>query len=43
MHVIVSSLSEIVRTENINISKENDVETGSDCEVRRACKSCHLD
>ena len=36
--VITSSLSEIVKIENITISK-NDADRGSDCEVRLAGKT----
>ena len=38
-HVIASSLSEIVEVENIRISNLNDVDRGSDCEVRRAAET----
>ena len=38
-HVIASSLSEIVKIENIRISNQNDVDSGSGCEVRRAGKT----
>ena len=37
-HVIASNLSEIVKVENIRISNLNDVDRGSDCEVRRAAE-----
>ena len=33
-HVIASSFSEIVKIENIRIPNKNDVDRGSDCEVR---------
>ena len=36
--VNASSLSEIVKTKNIRISNKNDVDRGSDCEVKRAGK-----
>ena len=42
-YVIGSSLAEIVKTENRRISNKNDVDIGSDCEVRRASKTPHLD
>ena len=38
-HVIASSLSEIVKIENIEISNLNDVDRESDCEVRRVGKT----
>ena len=36
--VNASSLLEIVKTKNIRISNKNDVDRGSDCEVKRAGK-----
>ena len=41
MYVIGSSFSEIVRIESTRISSENDVDRGSDCEVRRTRKIRH--
>ena len=38
-HVIASSLSDTVKIENIRISDQNDVDRGSDCEIRRARKT----
>ena len=38
-YVIASSLSGIVKIENIRISNENDVDRGFDFEVRRAGKT----
>ena len=38
MYVIGSSLLEIVETENTRIANSNDVDRGSDCEVRWAGK-----
>ena len=43
MYVIESSLEEIVKTENRRISNQNDVDRGSDCEVRRTSKTRHPD
>ena len=43
MYVIGSSLVEIVKIENTRIANENDVDKGSDCEVRQASKTCHPD
>ena len=40
-YVIGSSLAEIVKIENTRISNLNDVDRGSDCEVRRAGKTPH--
>ena len=42
-YVNASSLSEIVKIKNISISNYNDVDKGSDCEVRRAGKTRHPD
>ena len=42
-HVIGSSLAEVVKIENTRISDENDVDRGSDYEVRRAGKTRHPD
>ena len=42
-HAIASSLSETVMIENIRISNYNDVDRGSDCQVRRAGKTLHPD
>ena len=42
-YVIGSSLAEIVKIENTRISLKNDVDRGSDCEVRRAGKTRHPD
>ena len=41
--LIESSLAEIVKIENTRISNLNDVDIGSDCEVRRAGKTFHPD
>ena len=41
MYVIASSLSEMVKMGNIRISNENDVDRGSDAEVRRAGRTPH--
>ena len=38
-YVIGSSLAKIVKIENTRISNQNDVDRGSDCEVRRAAKT----
>ena len=38
-YVNPSNLSEIVKINNIRISNKNDVDRGSDCEVRRAGKT----
>ena len=40
-HVIRSSLAEIVKIENTRISNQNDIDKGSDCEVRGAGKIQH--
>ena len=42
-YVTGSSLAEIVKIENTGISNQNDVDRGSDCEVRRAGKTHHPD
>ena len=42
-NVIRSSLEETVKIENTRISNLNDVDRGSDCEVRWASKTRHLD
>ena len=42
-YVIGSSLAEIVKIENTRISNYNDVDIGSDCEVRRTGKTRHPD
>ena len=43
MYVIGSSLPETVKIENTRISNQNDVDRGSDCEVRQAGKTPHPD
>ena len=40
-YVIGFSLEEAVTIENTRISNQNDVDRGSDCEVRRASKTRH--
>ena len=42
-YLIGSSLAEIVKIENTRISDKNDVDRGSDSEVRRAGKARHPD
>ena len=42
-YVIGSSFGKIVKIENTRISNSNDVDRGSDCEVRRAGKTPHPD
>ena len=42
-YVIESSLEDTVKTENTRVSNWNDVDKGSDCEVRRASKTRHPD
>ena len=42
-YVIGFSLTEIVKIENTRISNQNDVDRGSDCEVRRVGKTPHPD